>query len=88
VDEGIWALLWGRQKGENGLRTNGGGNGVEKGKGKAKANAADSDDEEEEEIEEKVVSAEGWELLEWLLDLWEKDQQECVQGDQSESSPG
>lgn len=57
-----------------------------KGKGKAKATAADSDDEEEEEIEEKVVSAKGWELLEWLLDLWEKDQQECVNGDESDES--
>ncbi|GFZ46930.1 hypothetical protein JCM24511_04156 [Saitozyma sp. JCM 24511] len=86
VDEGIWGLLWQRQKGEEGPRNDGGKSGVGKGKGKAKATAADSDDEEEEEIEEKVVSAKGWELLEWLLDLWEKDQQECVKGDESDES--
>ncbi|RSH89070.1 hypothetical protein EHS25_002736 [Saitozyma podzolica] len=92
VDEGIWALLWDRQKvekgekGLNGLRNDAGRNGVGKGKGKARANAADSDDEEEEEIEEKVVSAKGWELLEWFLDLWEKDRQECAKSDESDGS--
>jgi hypothetical protein len=62
-DQGIWALLWDqkvRDKGEKDVGARKDGN---------------EEEEEEEEEEKNVVSERGWEVLEWLLSFWKKDQE-------------
>jgi hypothetical protein len=70
--EGIWDLLWegasiskDRKKEKEGR------------KGRKRARAESDDEEEEGEGRgEKRVSEKGWLVLEWLVHIWEKDQEE------------
>lgn len=66
-DQGIWALVWER------------GDAVPKNaraaRRRRRADGDDQEDEEEEEEEEvRKVSERGWQVIEWLVALWEKDQ--------------
>jgi hypothetical protein len=68
--EGIWDLLW-----------EGAGSSISKDqkgrKGRKRARAEIDDEEEEQEGgEKKRVSEKGWLILEWLVHIWERDQQE------------
>lgn len=75
--EGIWGLLWAtEERSESTIRVR------DKGKGKRRVirgrGVADEDDDEgdEEDIRKtRKISDSAWELLQWLVDLWEKDQE-------------
>lgn len=68
--DGIWGLLWvvkDDQLHKIEVRREEGEGGME---------VEEEEEEEEEVVEEKIVSTNGWELLKWLIDLWEKDELE------------
>ncbi|WRT66702.1 uncharacterized protein IL334_003663 [Kwoniella shivajii] len=59
LDDGIWALLW-EKKVEPQTHNQG-----------KRERGIDEDDEEQRD--NRRISEEGWKLLEWLIDFWEKD---------------
>lgn len=77
--DGIWPLIWAREPRESKPSTR--GTSRDKSRANSKANSSEEDEdeemeeeeEEEEVVAEKVVSDRGWEVLEWLVALWEKD---------------
>ena len=76
-EDGVWGLIWVRAKE---TRRNRDSNGNEGGVG-------DEGGEEGANAKERVVSEMGWEILHWLVTVWEKDQVEHAkaQTGQSES---
>ena len=74
-EDGIWGLVWVREKGAKKRDGHGHGHRDE-----------DADEEEGKNATDKVVSEMGWEVLHWLVTVWEKDQAEHGKGrpDQSE----
>lgn len=77
--EGIWGLLWASDPSlhdkEGGDRRKNPRTKRKRGRGHLDEDE-DSDEEEEgrENVRQRQVSENGWILLEWLVDLWEKDQ--------------
>lgn len=66
--EGIWDLLW-----ESSVKSRD----REEGKGRKRRKRARSESDEDEEVEgRRRVSERGWVVLEWLVHIWEKDQEE------------
>lgn len=63
IDKGIWELLWD-------LPPSKPPNGLERG---IKEESDLSDEEEEVEVEKRISQA-GWDILEWLIDVWEEDE--------------
>ncbi|WVQ80137.1 hypothetical protein IAT38_002239 [Cryptococcus sp. DSM 104549] len=63
LDEGVWALIWE------------GAEDLGKKPSKVKKEVVD-DDDDDEESKEVVVGETGWRMLEWLVDVWEKDLRE------------
>jgi hypothetical protein len=74
VNDGIWGLLWINQTSQTGRRPN----------------ARKRDEDEEESEPRRIVSEKGWEVLQWLIQLWEKDQSAAeadVEPGRSQCSP-
>jgi hypothetical protein len=68
--EGIWDLIW-----EHSTKSRD----REEGKGRKRRRRArdeESDEDEEEGGGKRRVSENGWVILEWLVHIWEKDQEE------------
>lgn len=77
LGRGVWELLWNREDGA-------GGGDVENGEN-SRNSVGEQDEEEKEEEEdrseaERVLSVRGWELLDWLVQLWEDDQATSTSG--------
>ncbi|WWC88976.1 uncharacterized protein L201_003891 [Kwoniella dendrophila CBS 6074] len=84
LDDGIWALLWEKKK-ENSDKVSSSSALTFKGKRKRNQTYMDEGDESEDEEDRKndrVVSEQGWILLEWLIGFWEKDRLERNKEDQ------
>ncbi|WVF71107.1 hypothetical protein IAT40_005904 [Kwoniella sp. CBS 6097] len=69
-DEGVWELLWVNTKAK---KDNASTSGRGDNKRKRLSRVIVEQDDEEEDKEDKIVSERGWDLLEWLVEMWEVD---------------
>ncbi|WVQ99755.1 hypothetical protein IAU59_006897 [Kwoniella sp. CBS 9459] len=74
-EEGIWELLWSDPKvGNQDNKGTTGRSRASDGKRKRQSVAlAESGDDDDEDKHDRVVSERGWDLLGWLVELWEVD---------------
>lgn len=71
IKEGVWGILWDDSKLQRGFNDDD----MDMDDGEEE----DGEDEEEEQIRgkgKKIIGENGWRVLGWLLDVWEKDQEE------------